>query len=80
MLSILQVLAVDADRKRVELTAKKTLIESTLPVLTSIEEAKVGTVTDAVVYRILEKGLVVQFYGNLKAFVPSREARFTHFH
>lgn len=37
-------------------------------------------VTDAVVYRILEKGLVVQFYGNLKAFVPSREARFAHFH
>ena len=31
-------------------------------------------------YRVLEKGLVVQFYNNLKAFVPSREARFVHFH
>lgn len=37
-------------------------------------------VTDAVVYRVLEKGLVVQFYDDLKAFVPLREARFAHFH
>lgn len=37
-------------------------------------------VTDAVVYRVLEKGLVVQFYDGLKAFVPLREARFAHFH
>ncbi|KAG2159661.1 uncharacterized protein EDB93DRAFT_5621 [Suillus bovinus] len=69
-----RVLAVDPERMRVELTAKKTLIESTLPVLASIEEAKVGMITDAVVYRIVEKGLIVRFYNDLKAFVPSREA------
>lgn len=69
-----RVLAVDPERMRVELTAKKTLIESTLPVLTSIEEAKVGTITDAVVYRVVDKGLIVRFYNDLKAFVPSREA------
>jgi rRNA biogenesis protein RRP5 len=65
---------------RVELTAKKTLVESALPVLTSIEEAKVGMITDAVVYRVVDKGLIVRFYNNLKAFVPSREARFVHLH
>jgi rRNA biogenesis protein RRP5 len=64
---------------RVELTAKKTLIESTLPVLTSVEEAKVGMITDAVVYRVVDKGLIVRFYNDLKAFVPSREARFVQF-
>lgn len=69
-----RVLAVDPERMRVELTAKKTLIESTLPVLTSIEEAKVGMITDAVVYRVVDKGLIVRFYNDLKAFVPSREA------
>lgn len=69
-----RVLAVDPERMRVELTAKKTLIESTLPILTSIEEAKVGIITDAVVYRVLDKGLIVRFYNDLKAFVPSREA------
>ncbi|KAG2154655.1 hypothetical protein DEU56DRAFT_372848 [Suillus clintonianus] len=69
-----RVLAVDPQRMRVELTAKKTLIESTLPVLTCIEEAKVGMITDAVVYRVVDKGLIVQFYNDLKAFVPSREA------
>lgn len=63
---------------RVELTAKKTLVESALPVLASIEEAKVGMITDAVVYRVVDKGLIVRFYNNLKAFVPSREARFVH--
>lgn len=69
-----RVLAVDPERMRVELTAKKTLVESALPVLTSIEEAKVGMITDAVVYRVVDKGLIVRFYNNLKAFVPSREA------
>lgn len=69
-----RVLAIDPERMRVELTAKKTLIESTLPVLTSVEEAKVGMITDAVVYRVVDKGLIVRFYNDLKAFVPSREA------
>lgn len=72
----MQVLTVDPERKRVALTAKKTLIESSLPILTKFEEAAIGLITHAVVFRVTEKGLQVEFYNGLKAFVPSREARY----
>ncbi|KAF7981179.1 hypothetical protein HWV62_34965 [Athelia sp. TMB] len=69
-----RVLTVDPERKRVALTAKKSLIESSLPIITKFKEATVGMITHAVVFRITEKGLQVEFYNGLKAFVPTREA------
>jgi rRNA biogenesis protein RRP5 len=71
----MQVLTVDTERKRIALSAKKTLIESSLPMLTKFEDAKVGLVTHAIVFRITDKGLQVEFYNGLKAFVPPRETR-----
>jgi len=68
------VLTVDLERKRIALSAKKTLIESSLPVLSKFEDAKIGVVTHAVVFRVAEKGLQVEFFNGLKAFVPMREA------
>ena len=38
-------LVVDPDRKRVALTAKKTLVESDLPVIARLEDAQVETET-----------------------------------
>ena len=70
-----QVLAVDAARKRIVLTAKKTLVESNLPIVSQFSDVQVGIVTHAVVFKVLEKSLQVEFYNNLKAFVPAREAR-----
>lgn len=64
---------VDTDRNRISLTAKKTLVDSTLPILSEFEEVKVGIVTYAVVFRIHEKHLMVEFYNNLKASVPAKE-------
>jgi rRNA biogenesis protein RRP5 len=72
---IMQVLAVDPDRKRISLTAKKTLIESSLTIISKFEDARVGLVTHAVVFKITDKGLHVEFYNGLKGFVPAREAR-----
>lgn len=57
------------------MSAKKTLIESTLPILSKMEDAKVGLITHAVVFKISDKGLQVEFYNGFKAFVPAREAR-----
>lgn len=57
------------------LTAKKTLVESTLPVVTRFEDATEGLVTHAVVFKVSDKSLQVEFYNNLKAIVPIREAR-----
>ncbi|KAK0246373.1 hypothetical protein EDD85DRAFT_966662 [Armillaria nabsnona] len=68
-----RVLVVDTVRKRLSLTNKKTLLESTLPVVSSIEGAKIGLVTYAVVFKVLAKHLMVEFYNNVKATVPMRE-------
>ncbi|KAG5647561.1 hypothetical protein DXG03_008914 [Asterophora parasitica] len=68
-----QVLVVDSDRKRISLTAKKTLLESTLPIVSTFEDAKVGLITHAVVFKVYEKHLLVEFYNNLKAMVPAKE-------
>ncbi|KIJ65006.1 hypothetical protein HYDPIDRAFT_175081 [Hydnomerulius pinastri MD-312] len=69
-----RVLTVDPERKRLALTAKKTLVDTTLPILTSFEDAKVGMVTHAVIFRVSEKSLNVEFFNNIKAMVPAREA------
>ncbi|GJE87565.1 U3 snoRNP-associated protein Rrp5 [Phanerochaete sordida] len=69
-----RILVVDAARKRIVLTAKKTLIDSSLPIVASLDDAKEGVVTHAVVFKASEKSLQVEFYNNLKAIVPIREA------
>jgi rRNA biogenesis protein RRP5 len=71
-----QVLVVDSDRNRISLTAKRTLLDSTLPILSDFDEVKVGTVTHAVVFKIHQKHLMVEFYNNLKASVPAREIKY----
>ncbi|KAK2461613.1 hypothetical protein APHAL10511_006076 [Amanita phalloides] len=68
-----RVLVVDPDRKRISLTAKKTLVQSTMPVLSRLDDVKIGIVTHAVVFKILPSMLMVEFYSNLKAIVPAKE-------
>lgn len=67
-------MVVDPERKRIVLTAKKTLIESKHPIVTKLEHAQVGTITHAVVFKASDKSLQVEFYNNLKAIVPAKEA------
>ncbi len=69
-------LIVDPERKRISLTAKKTLLESTLPSVSKLEDAVPGLVTHAVVFKVFEKYLLVEFYNNMKAIVPSNELRY----
>jgi len=64
---------VDPDRNRISLTAKKTLLDSSLPIISKLEDVKTGTVTHAVVSRTYEKHIVVEFYNNIKATIPHRE-------
>jgi rRNA biogenesis protein RRP5 len=65
---------VDPERKRVALTTKKTLVESDLPLITRLEDAQVGMVTHAVIFKIKENGLIVEFFNKVKAFIPLKEA------
>lgn len=68
-----RVLVVDPERRRIVLTAKKTLVDSELPRITSWEDAKPGVVTYGVVFRASSKALHVEFYNNMKAFIPLKE-------
>lgn len=68
-----QILVVDSDRKRIALTAKKTLLNSSLPIISKLEDVKLGMVTHSVVYRTYDKHLVVEFYNNMRASVPLKE-------
>ena len=70
-----QVLGVDPERKRISLTAKKTLVDSTLSIITKPEDITIGLVTHAMVFKIYDKHLLVEFYNNMKAIVPSKEIR-----
>jgi rRNA biogenesis protein RRP5 len=71
-----RVLNVDPGKNRIALTAKKTLVESTLPVVKSWEDVKVGVVTHAVVFRTGPKSVQVEFYNNMKAVIPVKELRY----
>ena len=52
---------VDPERKRIALTAKKTLLESDLPVVSKFEDARPGVVTHGVVFRVSEKHVMVEY-------------------
>lgn len=70
-----KVLIVDPELNRIVLTAKKTLLDTALPILPTFADAKVGLLTHAVIFRVTERHLVVEFFNNVKAVVPAREAR-----
>ncbi|CAE6455083.1 unnamed protein product [Rhizoctonia solani] len=68
-----KVLSVNPDRSRIILTLKKSLLESTLPILGAFDDAKVGMITPGVVQRIEERFVVLEYYGGVKALVPLNE-------
>lgn len=70
----LQVLSLDAEKNRVVLTLKRSLVNSDLPVPTSIEDVKVGQVVHAMVQNFLNKDMLVELFAGLRAFVPVAEA------
>ena len=67
-------LVVDPEKNRICLTAKKTLLDSQLPIVASIADVEVGALAHAVVYKVSERLLSVEFFNNVKGIVPLREA------
>lgn len=63
----------DSDRNRIFLTAKKTLLDSPLPIVSKFEDVKPGLITLAVVFRTYAKHIMVEFYNNMKATIPFKE-------
>ncbi|KAI9259298.1 hypothetical protein BY458DRAFT_440503 [Sporodiniella umbellata] len=68
-----RVLKVDADRQKVILTLKKSLINSELPIFKNMEEIKTGDVSHGVIVDIRKNGCIVGYYGDVTAFVPGSE-------
>ncbi|GAA5986306.1 hypothetical protein JCM10908_003698 [Rhodotorula pacifica] len=69
-----RVYTVDAERNRVALTLKKQLLTTELPIITRPEEAKVGIVSHGTVTKVLEKSVLVDFFGGVRALIPAAEA------
>ncbi|GAC99433.1 U3 snoRNP-associated protein Rrp5 [Pseudozyma hubeiensis SY62] len=68
-----RVIDVDPNRNRIVLTLKKSLVKSDLPIVASMQDARVGVVTNATVFRVQTNSLVVSLFGGLKALIPGRE-------
>ncbi|TPX57769.1 hypothetical protein PhCBS80983_g03584 [Powellomyces hirtus] len=68
-----QVLSVDAKNKRVILTHKKSLLNSTLPKIISYSDVKAGALAHGVVTGVKTFGCLVTFYNEVRALVPMAE-------
>ncbi|KAJ3156683.1 rRNA biogenesis protein rrp5 [Geranomyces michiganensis] len=68
-----QVLSVDAKNKRVILTHKKSLLNSTLPKIVSYDATKPGDIAHGVVSAVKPFGCIVTFHNEVRALVPMNE-------
>ncbi|XP_051837292.1 protein RRP5 homolog isoform X1 [Antechinus flavipes] len=68
-----RVLTCDPENKKLLMTLKKTLVESSLPALTSYKQAKPELQTHGFISSIKDSGCVVKFYNDVRGLVPKRE-------
>jgi len=68
-----RVLVTNPSEKRVSVTLKKTLVNSNLPIVASLADAKEGLVTHAVITGMNRAGCFVTFYNGFSTFVPVGE-------
>lgn len=68
-----QVLSVDPENKKLYLTRKKALIESSLPLFLSYADARRGRVSHGYIVCVKEFGCIVRFYNSVKGLVPLDE-------
>ncbi|KAL1005879.1 hypothetical protein UPYG_G00065090 [Umbra pygmaea] len=68
-----RVLSVDVQRKKLTLTRKRALLESTLPLFRTYEDARPGLVSHGFIVCIQNYGCIVRFYGDVKGLVPQNE-------
>ncbi|KAJ8264298.1 hypothetical protein GJAV_G00147520 [Gymnothorax javanicus] len=68
-----RVLTVDPTVRKLVLTRKKALVESTLPLIRTYAEAKVGRISHGFIVCVKDFGCILRFYGNVTGLVPMRE-------
>lgn len=65
-----RIIHTDPMRNRIVLTLKRSLVQSELPLIASMEDAKPGALTHAMVIKHLPASLLVELGGTLRAIVP----------
>uniref|UniRef100_A0A3Q0RHH9 Programmed cell death 11 n=1 Tax=Amphilophus citrinellus TaxID=61819 RepID=A0A3Q0RHH9_AMPCI len=68
-----RVLSVDTENKKLYLTRKKTLIESSLPLFLTYNDTRPGRVSHGYIVSIKDFGCIVRFYNTVKGLVPLGE-------
>uniref|UniRef100_A0AAX7SRF5 Protein RRP5 homolog n=1 Tax=Astatotilapia calliptera TaxID=8154 RepID=A0AAX7SRF5_ASTCA len=68
-----RVLSVDAENKKLYLTRKKTLVESSLPLFLSYNDTRPGRVSHGYIVSVKDFGCIVRFYNGVKGLVPLSE-------
>lgn len=69
----LKVLSVDPENKKLILTRKKALVESSLPLFRTLSDARPGRVSHGYIVCVKDFGCIVRFYNDVKGLVPLRE-------
>nr|XP_054765766.1 protein RRP5 homolog [Lytechinus pictus] len=69
----LRVLLVEPSKRRVLLTHKKTMVKSSLPILASYSQPKVGMWVHGCVVAVKDFGCIVSFYNDVKGIIPRAE-------
>jgi len=70
-----RVLSVDAEKKVIQLTHKKTLLETEYQIITDHADVSVGERAHGVVIAIKEYGLIILFYNNIRGLLPKKNMR-----
>uniref|UniRef100_A0A7N6BYZ9 Protein RRP5 homolog n=1 Tax=Anabas testudineus TaxID=64144 RepID=A0A7N6BYZ9_ANATE len=68
-----RVLSVDAENKKLYLTRKKAMVESSLPLFLSFSDARPGRVSHGYIVCVKDFGCIVRFYNGVKGLVPLSE-------
>ncbi|CAD6443975.1 cfe07548-51c7-45c8-8d6d-b8eec6fe4037 [Sclerotinia trifoliorum] len=68
-----RVLSTDPGKRQIRLTLKKTLVNSESPAFISYDGITVGMQSPGTIVNIMNTGAVVQFYGNIRGFLPVSE-------
>ncbi|XP_041840076.1 protein RRP5 homolog [Melanotaenia boesemani] len=68
-----RVLSVDPENKKLYLTRKKALVESSLPLFLSYADARPGRISHGFIVCLRDFGCIIRFYNNVKGLVPLSE-------
>uniref|UniRef100_A0A4W5NMU7 Protein RRP5 homolog n=1 Tax=Hucho hucho TaxID=62062 RepID=A0A4W5NMU7_9TELE len=68
-----RVLSVDPQEKKLTLTRKRALVDSSLPLFLTYEDARRGRVSHGFIVCVKDFGCIVRFYGEVKGLVPPNE-------